>query len=195
VILSLPAILDPEALRRLMEVDDAHLATSLLCETLCANERFRRAVQPLRFGTAEVLLIDAGTPPPESPESRLLTVTTEGCPLRADVEVICFLADPESYVGGELLIDTGYGGAARKGTAGSCVVCPTASKRWLRPVTEGASRIARIAVQSWVRDVQQRAILYDLVTAADFFDLAGMTEPVLTLRRCRDRLLGLWAEA
>jgi len=49
-------------------------------------------------------------------------------------------------------------------------------------------------VQSCVREVQQRVILYDLITAADFFELAGMTEPVIALRRCRDRLLLLWAE-
>jgi PKHD-type hydroxylase len=114
--------------------------------------------------------------------------------MRADVEVTCFLTDPESYSGGELLIDTGFGDVTHKEAIGSCVVCPAASKRRLNPITGGESYIARIDVQSFVRDVQQRMILYDLITAADFFDLAGMTAPVLTLRRCCDRLLGLWAE-
>jgi len=189
--MSLPAVVGPEAVQQLVEAYDTRLATSLLRDALIANERFQRAVRPLRFASAEVMLIDAATPPPHS---RLLTVTPDGHALRADVEVTCFLADPESYAGGELLIDTGYGDVPRKEAIGSCVVCPTASKRTLNPVAEGESRIARIAVQSCVRDVQQRTILYDLVTAADFFELAGMTEPVLALRRCHDLLLGQWAE-
>jgi len=191
VIVTLPAVLAPEGVGRLMEADDPRVATTLLRDALLANERFQRAVQPLRFGTAKVVLMDARTPPPES---RVLTVTADGHALRADVEVICFLTAPESYAGGELLIDTGFGEVAYKAAIGSCVVYPTASKRRLNPVTGGASRIARIDVQSCVRDVQQRMILYDLITAADFFDLAGMTAPVLALRRCCDRLLGLWAE-
>jgi hypothetical protein len=52
----------------------------------------------------------------------------------------------------------------------------------------------RIQVQSRVRDAQKRIILYDLSTAADFLDLVGITQAALVLRRCCDRLIGLWAE-
>jgi hypothetical protein len=191
MIITLAAAVGPETVRRLVEVDDIDVATSLLRDALLSSERFQRAVQPLRLGTAEVVLIDARTP---LLESRFLTVAAEGNPLRADVEVICFLADPESYTGGELLIDTGYGDVARKEASGSCVVCPTASNRRLTPVTAGENRIVRIQVQSRVRDAQKRIILYDLSTAADFLDLVGITQAALVLRRCCDRLIGLWAE-
>lgn len=190
MIVNLPGVLGSEAVRHLVKANDPHAATTLLREALLANERFQRAVQPLRFGTAKVVLMDTRTPPPES---RVLTVTPDGRALRADVEVICFLSDPKSYAGGELLIDTGFGKVAYKEILGSCVVYPTASKRTLNPIITHESWIARIDVQSCVRDVQQRLILYDLITAADFFDLAGMTAPALTLRRCCERLLGQWA--
>jgi hypothetical protein len=191
MIVLLPSVVGPEALHGLTRTGDPRVATTLLRDALLANERFQRAVQPLRFGVADLLLIDSRRLPPED---RSPTVRAGRKPLRADVEVLCFLADPDSYVGGELLVDIGYGETAHKDTIGSCVICPTGSKRRLMPVTEGESRIAKIDVQSCVRDVQQRNILYDLSTAADFFDLAGMCEPALTLRRCYDRLLGLWAD-
>ena len=189
--MTLPALLQPDAIRGLMEADDLQVATIMLRDTLLANERFQRAVQPLRFGTAEVMPVDDRI---HSLESRVLTVTADGHACRADVEVTCFLIAPEFYEGGELLIDTGSGEVAHKLASGSCIVYPTVAKRRLNPVTTGESWIARIAVQSCVRRIQQRMILYDLTTAADFFELAGMTEPVIALRRCCDRLLGLWAE-
>jgi PKHD-type hydroxylase len=192
VILFLPELLGSGALTQLKH--DTGLATSLLSDALLTNDRFQRAVQPLRLGAAEVVRIAAGPTPPERRVSRSLTRAPDGAAVRVDIEVVCFLADPDAYQGGELVIDNGFGGVPRKGRPGACVVYPTSANAVLDPVSSGANQIARLGVQSCVRDLQQRTILYDLIAAADFLDLTGAAELATTLCRCRDRLFGLWAE-
>jgi PKHD-type hydroxylase len=190
LILSFSDLIGGTTLNRLIEGGPPEQGTALLRDDLLANDRFRRGVQPLRFGPAEVKVILARG---DVAHLSTPTVAAGGGQLRADVEVFCFLTDPASYAGGELVIDIGYGEVARKDAAGSCVAYPTAVKRRVAEITEGQSHIATIEVQSSIRDPQQREILYDLKTAADFFVVAGVNEG-LRLLSCCDGLLGLWAE-
>jgi PKHD-type hydroxylase len=83
-------------------------------------------------------------------------------PLRTDVALTLFLSDPESYVGGELVVLTAAGEAEFKLPAGHAVVYPATFEHWVEPVREGERLAAVTWVQSLVRDAEARALLHDL---------------------------------
>ncbi len=71
--------------------------------------------------------------------------------MRADVSVTIFLADPDSYDGGELVMETTGGETAYKLPAGSAVTYPTTVMHRVEPVTRGVRRGRRHLGQSLFR--------------------------------------------
>ena len=82
--------------------------------------------------------------------------------IRTDVSATLFLSSPESYDGGELVIEDTYGAHTVKLDAGDLVLYPASSLHRVAPVTRGKRIASFFWVQSMVRDDTQRAILYDL---------------------------------
>jgi len=82
--------------------------------------------------------------------------------LRTDLSATLFLSDPDSYDGGELVVEGAFGAQAVKLTAGSLVLYPASSLHHVVPVTRGVRLASFFWVQSMVRDDGARALLYDL---------------------------------
>src|SRR5699024_2757815 len=78
--------------------------------------------------------------------------------LRSDIACTLFLADPETYDGGELVISDTYGEHEVKLPAGDLIVYPASSLHRVTPVTRGTRLAAFFWVQSLVRDEQQRRL-------------------------------------
>ena len=91
---------------------------------------------------------------------RLLPGT--GAKIRTDLAATLFLAAPESYDGGELVIEDTYGTHSVKLPAGQMVLYPATSRHRVTPVTRGVRLASFFWVQSMVRDDAQRALLFDL---------------------------------
>ncbi|HET7331608.1 Fe2+-dependent dioxygenase [Dyella sp.] len=91
---------------------------------------------------------------------RLLPGT--GDKIRTDLSATLFLAQPESYDGGELLIEDTYGTHTVKLAAGDMILYPASSLHRVNPVTRGARLACFFWVQSMVRDDGQRTMLFDL---------------------------------
>lgn len=83
-------------------------------------------------------------------------------PMRTDVSITVFLSDPDSYDGGELVIEDTYGVHQVKLAAGHAVIYPGTSLHRVLPVTRGERLAAFLWVQSMVRDAGQRRLLFDL---------------------------------
>ena len=114
---------------------------------------------------------------------------------RTDVSFTLFLADPESYDGGELIIDTASGEEAFKLPAGSLVTYPATMLHRVAPVTRGERMVAAGWVRSTVRDPAQRELLFDLETARRrLFDRDGKTAEGDLLAKCAANLMRLWCE-
>ena len=97
-------------------------------------------------------------------------------PIRADLSLTMFLNDPDTYDGGELTIDTGFGEQQVKLPAGDVVVYPSGSLHRVAPVTRGARYVALSWVQSVVRDGGIREILYDIsIATKELGDQSEMT--------------------
>ena len=82
--------------------------------------------------------------------------------IRSDLSATLFLADPDSYDGGELVIEGQFGPQSVKLPAGHMVLYPSSSLHRVEPVTRGARVASFFWLQSMVRDDGARRILVDL---------------------------------
>lgn len=115
--------------------------------------------------------------------------------MRMDLSFTLFLSDPETYDGGELVIDSTAGEQEIKLPAGSAVLYPATSLHRVAPVTRGVRLAAVTWVRSLLRDAAQREILFDLDRIHDaLFRRDGKTPEVDLLNKTQSNLLRLWAE-
>ena len=117
--------------------------------------------------------------------------------VRSDLSATLFLADPESYEGGELLIEGQFGAQAVKLPAGDMVLYPSSSLHRVTPVTGGTRVASFFWIQSMVRDDAARRMLFELDQAVQ--RLAGQLgqgdRSVVELTGVYHNLLRRWADA
>jgi len=115
--------------------------------------------------------------------------------MRTDVSFTLFLSDPDTYDGGELVIETSAGEQPFKLQAGSMIVYPSTTLHRVAPVERG-TRVAAVGwARSFVRNAEQREILFDLETARrDLFEREGKSGAFDLLSKCGTNLLRLWAD-
>jgi PKHD-type hydroxylase len=82
--------------------------------------------------------------------------------LRSDISFTLFLSDPESYAGGELVMESSAGEKPFKLKPGQMIIYPSTTLHRVTAVTRG-ERLAAVGwCQSFVREADKREILYDL---------------------------------
>lgn len=82
--------------------------------------------------------------------------------LRSDLSMTTFLSEPDSYEGGELVIQTEFGEQHIKGNAGDAVLYQSSSLHKVMPVTKGQRLAAITWIQSLVPQAPMRDTLYQL---------------------------------
>lgn len=82
--------------------------------------------------------------------------------VRTDISCTLFLAEPEEYDGGELVIEDTYGDQRVKLPAGDMVLYPGTSVHRVEPVLRGARIASFFWVQSMVRSDEQRRLLFEM---------------------------------
>ena len=115
--------------------------------------------------------------------------------MRTDVSFTLFLAEPETYAGGELVIESSAGEQSFKLPAGAMIVYPSTSLHRVAPVGAGERFAAVGWARSFIRSAEQREILFDLEMARRaVFDAQGKSEAFDRLSKCGANLLRMWAE-
>ncbi len=115
--------------------------------------------------------------------------------MRSDVAFTLFLSEPESYDGGELMIDSAAGEDAIKLAPGALVAYPATSLHRVAEVTRGARLAAVGWARSFVRDAAQRELLFDLDTARrTLFAQHGPSREFELMSKSLTNLLRMWAE-
>lgn len=118
-----------------------------------------------------------------------------GLRIRTDISATLFLAAPEDYDGGELLVEDTYGVQRVKLPAGDMVLYPSTSLHRVTPVTRGARVASFFWIQSMVRDDAQRSLLFDLDMAIMRLTQSNQGHPSLvSLTGCYHNLLRMWSE-
>ena len=82
--------------------------------------------------------------------------------VRTDISCTVFLSSPESYDGGELVIEDTFGEQRVKLAAGDMVLYPGTSVHRVLPVTRGHRVASYFWIQSMVRSDEQRRLLFDM---------------------------------
>jgi PKHD-type hydroxylase len=115
--------------------------------------------------------------------------------IRTDLSATLFLSDPDSYDGGELVVEDHYGAHAIKLPAGHMILYPANSLHQVRPVQRGARIASFFWIQSMVRSDEHRTMLFDIDTSLQQLnqDHPGH-DAVVRLTGAYHNLLRLWAE-
>jgi PKHD-type hydroxylase len=115
--------------------------------------------------------------------------------LRSDISFTLFLADPNAYDGGELVMETSSGEQPYKLKAGQMIMYPSWTLHRVTPVTRG-ERIAAVGwCQSFVRDATQREILYDLdIARRGIFEKDKKSREFDVITKSHANLLRMWTD-
>ncbi|MBW4553484.1 MAG: Fe2+-dependent dioxygenase [Aphanocapsa sp. GSE-SYN-MK-11-07L] len=115
--------------------------------------------------------------------------------IRSDISLTLFLSDPDSYTGGELVIESTQGEQAFKLPAGAMIIYPSSTLHRVEPVNQGVRLAAVTWVQSFVKDTGDREILFDLDTARhSLFEKYGKSAEFDLLSKSHANLLRKWAD-
>ena len=116
--------------------------------------------------------------------------------IRSDLSATLFLAEPESYDGGELIVEGQFGAQAVKLPAGHMLLYPSTSLHRVAPVTRGVRVASFFWIQSMIRGEDERKILFDLDLAIQRIAMErGQDDAeMIRLTGVYHNLLRLWAE-
>jgi PKHD-type hydroxylase len=115
--------------------------------------------------------------------------------LRTDLSATLFLVSPQSYEGGELVIESDFGNQTAKLEAGDLVVYSSTSRHRVSAVTRGQRLACVFWIQSLVRDDLQREQLFELDRTIQRLTQTGADpDSLVRLAGHYHGLLRLWTE-
>jgi PKHD-type hydroxylase len=117
--------------------------------------------------------------------------------IRTDLSATLFLAEPEDYDGGELVVEDAYGEHQVKLPAGDLILYPATSLHRVEPVTRGSRIACFFWIESMVRDDGQRTQLLDLDAATRTLaaQVGDDNAAVKSLTGIYHNLLRRWADS
>ena len=120
----------------------------------------------------------------------------DGVRIRTDLSATLFLAEPDSYDGGELVVEDTYGLHEVKLPAGGLILYPASSLHRVEPVTRGVRVASFFWIQSLVRDDARRAMLLDMDLAIQQLSQAAGADnrAIVSLTGVYHNMLRMWAE-
>ena len=174
-----------------LQVADRRLETlrALVAERVSGNELFGLAVRPKALTPIMFSRYDPGMQYGSHVDDALM----DG--MRTDVSFTLFLSEPDTYDGGELVIESAAGEDAVKLRAGALVAYPSTSLHHVAAVTRGARYAAVGWARSLIRDAARRELLFDLDTARrQMFARDGKTAEFDLIAKSTSNLLRMWME-
>src|SRR5215467_13414960 len=152
------------------DADDNQLKAlrSRIAERILQNEIFQLAVRP----KALTPLMISRYKPGKQYGTHVDDALMRG--LRTDISFTLFLAEPETYKGGALVIESAAGEQEFRLAAGAMIVYPSTALHRVEAVEKG-ERLAAVGwARSFIRSSEQREILFDLENVRrNIFDLHG----------------------
>ncbi|RYF64794.1 MAG: Fe2+-dependent dioxygenase, partial [Comamonadaceae bacterium] len=116
--------------------------------------------------------------------------------VRSDLSCTLFLTPPDEYDGGELVATEAWGDKRIKLPAGDMILYPSSTVHQVSPVTRGHRISSFFWVESMVRGLEQRQLLFDMDMALlRLRQSVGETDPsVIALSGTYHNLLRMWAD-
>jgi PKHD-type hydroxylase len=165
-------------------------ARTIVRQALSRNEEFRDHALPLRMVPILFSRYEPGMRYGEHTDNALMGN------VRTDLALTLFLNPPESYEGGELVVEVDRDPRSIKLRAGSAILYSATSLHRVEPVTRGQRLAAVTWVQSMVRDVAQREIIADLGAALRQVRVgAPNARETLLIAKVRANLVRMWSSS
>ncbi|MET1255537.1 Fe2+-dependent dioxygenase [Aliikangiella maris] len=139
----------------------AQLMRQSILETLTCNTEFLSAAIPNKIYPPKFNCYQDGGHYGTHVDNAILSLAN-GETMRTDLSATIFLSPPESYQGGELVIESEFAAQEIKLKAGDMVLYPASSLHQVMPVTSGVRLAAFFWVQSLIASTQDRSLLFDL---------------------------------
>lgn len=182
-----------------MQLSEDHpLAHSLGERVLRALERnalFMRAALPLQVFPPLFNRYQGGQAFGTHVDNAIRQVTATGHRIRTDLSATLFFSPPDSYEGGELVVEDTYGTHNVKLSPGDLILYPSTSLHHVRPVTCGARICSFFWIQSMIRSDERRTLLLDLDIGIQRFAADAPDHPAaVQLTGVYHNLLRMWAE-
>ena len=174
----------------------AQQAGGLILQALSANPLFLAAALPHRIFPPLFNSYGEGQQFGTHVDNAIRVRTGTDFRIRSDLSATIFLCDPDSYDGGELVIEGEFGAQSVKLPAGHMVLYPASSLHHVTPVARGRRIASFFWIQSMVRDSAARALLFDMDSAVQSVaGKVGLDDPgVVRLTGVYHNLLRRWAE-
>lgn len=181
------------------QLDVAHPVARQVGDTilraLSANPLFMSAALPLHILPPMFNRYSGGQTFGTHVDGSIRIVPGTGQRIRTDLSATLFLAGPDEYDGGELVVEDTYGAKAVKLPPGHMILYPATSLHHVTPVTRGTRLCSFFWVQSMVRDDGRRSMLFDMDVAIQRLGAENATHPsVVSLTGVYHNLLRQWAE-
>lgn len=134
----------------------------MILEALGRNALFISAALPSRVFPPLFNRYEGGGSFGTHVDNAIRQIGATGHRIRTDLSATLFLAEPDEYDGGELVVEDTFGTHGVKLPAGHMILYPATSLHHVRPVTRGARIASFFWIQSMVRDDGARTVLFDL---------------------------------
>ncbi|WP_459618170.1 Fe2+-dependent dioxygenase [Bordetella sp. 2513F-2] len=168
---------------------------ALILQRLAGNNLFMAAALPRKIFPPLFNRYEGGESFGYHVDNAVRAVPGSNERVRTDLSATLFFSDPDSYDGGELIIDDTYGPRPVKLPAGHMVLYPGTSLHRVAPVTRGARVSAFFWLQSLVREDSQRSLLLELDVAIQRLHQDAAGHPSLVqLTGVYHNLLRRWAD-
>jgi PKHD-type hydroxylase len=167
----------------------------MVMQALGRNSLFFSAVLPKEVFPPLFNRYDAGMTFGSHVDNAIRSYLNTPLRIRTDVSATLFISSPEDYDGGELVVEDTYGRHAVKLPAGHMVVYPGTSLHHVTPITRGSRIASFFWIQSMIRDVTQRSMLFDLDMAIIALNRDHPDHPsIVQLTSLYHNLLRQWSE-
>jgi len=168
---------------------------TLVITQLERNPLFVSAVLPHRVYPPMFNRYDVGMHFGTHVDGAIRQIPGTGQNLRTDLSATLFLTAPDSYDGGELVIDSDFGSQEAKLAAGDLIVYTSTSRHRVNPVTRGRRLACVFWIQSLIRDDDKREQLLELDRTIQQLTRSGVDPDVLVrLTALYHSLLRLWSD-
>jgi PKHD-type hydroxylase len=115
--------------------------------------------------------------------------------LRSDISFTLFLAQADTYAGGELVMETSSGERAFKLNPGEMLIYPSTTLHRVTPVTHGERKAAVGWCQSYVRDADKREVLWELDLARRaIFEREKKCRDFDLISKAHANLIRMWSD-
>jgi PKHD-type hydroxylase len=179
--------------------EDAEAAKALgaqILQALARNATFMSAALPLQVFPPLFNRYGQGMGFGDHIDNAIRFSELTGARYRTDLSCTLFLSDPETYDGGELVIEEGFAPRGVKLAAGDMLLYPATSVHRVEPITRGERWASFFWVQSMVADPTRRTLLYELdqAVAAARLELGDDHPTAISLTGTYHNLIRMWAQ-